>query len=120
MFPVEIKLLYIVILALALTLGLISKKKVGKIIAGMIFFPVVLLVAWNMIQAILMQFPPIERILIIIGGVSIFIIILLVGTRFGREVLASFLADMLYDMFKGFWRMLSGIVIGMLRLFRRM
>ena len=100
MIPAEFKILYLAIIAIALMLGLISKKKVGKIIAGMVFFPIVILFLWTMIQSALMQFQPQEQVLILFFGFFILLFFVLLGTSFGREVIASFLGGLLLEIFK--------------------
>ncbi len=119
MLPFEFKALYIIIIAFALMLGLISKKKVGKIIAGMIFFPILIIFLWNMIQPVLMQFPPTERILILSVGFFILLFVLMMGTTFGREIIASFLGGLLLEIFKGIAKLFGGLSSILFRIFRR-
>ena len=114
-----LKILYLYLIDLGVTFGLVKKGKVFKILIGMIFIPVILAILWNSLKSIFMQFGPYEQFMAIIGGIIFILMIILVGTRFGKEVLASMLGDLLYDLFKFIVRLSLAIGKGIMRIFQR-
>jgi hypothetical protein len=98
------KLLAILAIAFALMFGIISPSKASRKIALMLFLPTVLLIGWGIFNRVWQMYSPLERVAVTVGVVIALVGILLVGTRFGREVLASIVGDFLYDVIKAVFR----------------
>lgn len=95
------RLLILIGLALGLMIGLVSKAKAGRMIMSMIFFPIIMLIAWSVVTEIWQNLNLLEKIVgVVVGG---FLLLALVFTRtsFGREVFGSFLGDVVHDIFLG-------------------
>ena len=93
----SVKQLYLVLLGLGLMLGLVTRRQVFRRIAMLIVTPVVVVVGWQSLQAV-WQSTPFEARLLLLGiGLPLSLLVLLVGTSFGREVFASILGNAAYD-----------------------
>jgi len=114
-----LKLLFLVLLGFGLMLGLISRKKVGKIIGRMLFFPILILFAYGLLKNMLKQLPPNEQFFYILIFIFILLLIIIMTTQFGREVLASFIGSLLHDIFKWIFNLTGGFFSRILRFIRR-
>ena len=94
------RLLIILALGLAVMFGILSPKKASKKIGMMLIVPLLLTIAWSLLSETWDNISFLERIVFLLSGVVVLLAVVLVGTRFGREVLASMIGDFLYDTIK--------------------
>lgn len=110
--------LYFILIGLSILFGIMFGRKLGTIMALSISLPIFLLVGGFYIFAISGQLPPEKRNEFLCITIGILLVILLAGTSFGRMVFASFLGSWLYDIFRGIFRMFTGLGRGLFRIFR--
>jgi hypothetical protein len=92
-----IRTLAIIVIGFAVMLQLITPGDAFKRIARMLVIPFIVLFAWTFVVQVWNALSPVARIAVIGVGVPLSGAVLLVSTRFGREVLASVLGNWLYD-----------------------
>jgi len=92
-----IRTLSIMLIGLGVMVGLVSPSKAFKMIARMIVVPIAVLFAWTFALEAWATLPVLTRVAVIALGVPASVVALLVGTKFGREVIASIMGNWLYD-----------------------
>lgn len=95
-----LRTLAIVLLGIGVTVGIVSPSKAFKMIARMLIAPVAVLFAWTFAVEAWTVLPVATRVAVIVLGVPASGAALLLGTRFGREVLASVVGNWLYDLLR--------------------
>ena len=95
-----LKALILILLAFGVMLGIVSRRKVAKIIGGMIFMPVLLMLAWGVVVDLWAYLSVLEKLGVVAGAMVLLLSWIVFFTAFGREVLASIVGDFLYDKLK--------------------
>ncbi len=103
------RLLYLILIGFAIMLGFLSPKKLPRILARMIIVPLVLLLLWSYLQATLAQLTTTQITLLVIALLILALLYTLLATEFGRNVLASFLGTLLFEIGRGFFRLVRGL-----------
>jgi hypothetical protein len=94
------KLLIILALGFAVMFGIVSPKKAFKKIGMMLILPLILTIGWGLLSETWDNISYPERIVFLVSSVVVVLAVVLIGTRFGREVLASMIGHFLYDTIK--------------------
>jgi len=98
-FTSSFKVLIFLILIIGFMLGLVSKKRLGKFISGLIFIPIVLMVLWNSIKgAGAAMDSPISILLAI--GILVVGALLALRLLLGDKILHTILGNFIYDILK--------------------
>lgn len=95
-----LRALILILLAFGVILGLVSKRKVAKIIGGMIFIPMLLMLAWGLVVDLWAHLSVLEKLGVVAGAMVLLLSWIVFFTAFGREVLASIVGDFIYDKLK--------------------
>ena len=94
-----LKLLILVMLAMGLMVGLVSKKRIARYIAGIIFLPVLLYSVFSFFKGVLHNMGQVQSILL---ALAILLIGALVVMRLvlGHEIWSTVVGNFIYDVFK--------------------
>lgn len=96
----DIRVIVAVLLAIGMIVGLVSRGSFFKRLLLMLAVAVFGSFLWAWASQWWNGFSPFMRWLVLAGVIVGWIVLLLVGTKFGREVLASMIGDFLYDALK--------------------
>lgn len=94
------RLLIILALGFGVMFGILSPKKAMKKIGLMLILPLILTISWGLLSDSWDNISYLERIVFLVSGVVVVLAVVLIGTSFGREVLASMIGNFLYDAIK--------------------
>ena len=96
-----IRTLSIMLIGLGVMIGMVSPSKAFKMIARIIIVPIAVIFVWTFALEAWASLPTLTRVAVVALGVPASGAALLMGTHFGREVLASVIGNWLYDRLRG-------------------
>ncbi len=95
----QFRVLVLLLLTFGLTIGIVSGKRVGKFIAGMIFMPLLLMVAFTYIQKVRVTLDPAMSLLFTIA-ILFAVLIIVLRLLLGKQIWHGVVADFVYDLLK--------------------
>lgn len=114
----QLRVLIFLLLIFGFTVGVVSKKKITRFIAGMIFMPTLVAIVFHYIKQVRAAMDPTSSLLFTIGILVVGLILVL---RFllGKDIWHSVAGDFVYDVLKWIFFLPFRIVRGLFALFRR-